>query len=150
MIPSPIPPRPASPIRIHPAPIAITSLLTIRTPLATPFPTTAATRRSTTTIRPPFPSPFHLAPSGVLHLPIPRRQPRRGTAQPAAQLVQEQARRGRPAEEIGQHDFCLARAVLEVDCFEDGDDVLEEELGVVVGAVWAGAAAVRGLVGLGW
>jgi hypothetical protein len=36
----------------------------------------------------------------------------------------------RPPQEVGQHGLGLARAALDVDRLEDGDDVLEEELGV--------------------
>jgi hypothetical protein len=59
---------------------------------------------------------------GVLNLAIPLGQRARGTPQPAPQLVQEQPR-VRPPQEVGQHRLGLARAALQVDCLEDGDDV---------------------------
>jgi hypothetical protein len=43
--------------------------------------------------------------------------------------VQEQAG-VLPPQEVGQHGLGLAGAALDVDRLEDGDDVLEEELGV--------------------
>ena len=69
---------------------------------------------------------------GVLHLAVPGGQARGGAAQPAAQLVQEQAR-VRPPQEVGQQRLGVPRprAALDVDRLEDRDDVLEQELGVV-------------------
>ncbi len=43
----------------------------------------------------------------------------------------------RPAEEIGQQVFGLTGAVLQVDCLQDGKDVLEQEGGVVAAAAEA-------------
>lgn len=75
----------------------------------------------------------------ILHLPIPRRQPLRGTPQPAPQLMQEQPG-VLPSQKIGQQPLCVtcAGTALDIDCLEDGDNVLEEEFRIVGSACGGG------------
>lgn len=124
-IPLPPPPLPPPPLRHHstrppmPPPHLILPLLPLR-----PLRPLLAIPPS-----PPLPPAWLRIP----HLPIPNRQRPRRTPQPTPQLVPKQ-RRVLPPQKIPQHPRRLARAALDVDCLEDGDDVLEEELGVVVPA----------------
>ena len=83
---------------------------------------------------------------GILNGAVPGLERAVGAAQPAAQLVQEEAG-GIAAEEIGQHGLGLAGAAARVDRLEDGDGVLEQELGVAGSA--AAAAVFVGCRGLG-
>ena len=67
---------------------------------------------------------------GVLNLTVPRFQALGGTPQPAAKLMPEQP--GVIAtEKVGEHVFGLAAAALNIDRLENGDNVFEEEFGVV-------------------
>ena len=75
-------------------------------------------------------------------MPVPVLEVRVRTAQPSAQLVQEQPRIF-PAEELGEHLLRLALRALDVDRLEDGEDVLKEELGV------GSTAAAEGPFGTG-
>ena len=87
---------------------------------------------------------------GILRLPVPLGEGRVRAPKPAAQFVQEEPCVV-PSQEVGEHVLRVAAAALCVDGLEDGDDVLEEELGVVDAAGCArrgrrvGTSAAAGL-----